>query len=44
MTLKEFNKQYQAYKDDFDLELLMTLKKITYKSLKERNQAQDEWF
>lgn len=44
MTLKEFNKQYQAYKDDFDLELQMTLKKITYKSLKERNQAQDEWF
>ena len=43
LTLREFNNQYQLYKDNFDLELVMSIKHITYKALKEKQQANDEW-
>lgn len=44
LTLKEFNKQYQLYKDDFDLELLLKATNTTYAKAEEKAEAQEEWF
>ena len=44
LTLREFKAEYQLYKDDFDLELLLRLTRTTYAKAKEKAQQAEEWF
>lgn len=44
MTLTMFNKMYQWYKDDFDLELLLRARGMTYQQAYEESQKEKEWF
>lgn len=44
LTLTLFNKLYQHYKDNFDLELRMYQSGTTYANLKERQRQEEEWF
>jgi len=38
-----FNKLYKHYKDNFDLELSLTLSKKTYKQAEREQQRKDNW-
>lgn len=42
--MREFNAEYQLYKDDFDLELLLKLTRTTYEQAKKKAQQSEEWF
>ena len=42
--MREFNKEYQLYKDDFDLELLLKATRTTYEQAKQKAQQAEEWF
>lgn len=42
MTIAKFNALYRAYQDDFDLELMMQLKGITYEKLKNMSSASND--
>lgn len=44
LTLTTFNKLYQHYKDNWDLEMLMTASRKTYKDVHEKQQQSEEWF
>ena len=44
LTLTTFNKLYQHYKDNWDLEMLMTASRMTYKDAHEKQQQNEEWF
>lgn len=44
LTLKQFNKMYSYYKNDFDLEMLMTATHTTYAKLKAKEQQSESWF
>jgi len=44
LTIREFNHIYNLYKDNFDLELMLTLSGKTYKMLKQESQKSQEWF
>ena len=44
LTLKMFEKLYQHYKEDFDLEMQMKITHTTYSKLKSMVQKEDEWF
>ena len=44
LTLREFNREYQYYKDSFDYELLLRLTNTTYAKAKAKAQEQEEWF
>ena len=44
LTIREFNKAYQHYKDNFDLELMLYLNHTTYKKVKEESLKSQEWF
>lgn len=44
LTLTIFNKFYQHYKDNWDLEMLMTVSRKTYKDVREKQQQSEEWF
>lgn len=44
LTLTIFNKLYQHYKDNWDLEMLMTVSRKTYKDVREKQQQSEEWF
>lgn len=44
LTLTIFNKLYQHYKDNWDLEMLMTASRKTYKDVHEKQQQSEEWF
>ena len=43
LTLREFNREYQFYKDDFDLELTLRLSRTTYANAKKKAQKAEEW-
>nr|DAE95131.1 MAG TPA: hypothetical protein [Caudoviricetes sp.] len=43
ITLRTFNKLYQCYKDNFDLELHMKSKNLTYQMLAEKEIESEEW-
>jgi hypothetical protein len=43
LTLREFNHEYQLYKDDFDIELSLRLARTTYAKAKQHAQKQEEW-
>lgn len=44
LTLRKFNHLYQLYKDDFDLELILKARGITYAKLKDQINSESEWF
>ena len=44
MTLREFNAEYQLYKNDWDYEMLLFATRTTYAQAKEQLQQQEEWF
>lgn len=44
LTLREFNREYQIYKDDFDLEMLLTKTRTTYAQAKAKAMQSEEWF
>lgn len=44
LTLREFNAEYQLYKDDFDLELMLKATNTTYAQAKIKAQRAEEWF
>ena len=41
--MRKFNALYRIYKDDYDLELLLTLSRTTYGKLAEKQRKADEW-
>jgi hypothetical protein len=41
--LREFNREYQLYKDDFDLELSLRLTRTTYAKAKQQQLKSEEW-
>lgn len=43
MTYRQFANLYQAYKDTFDLELLLKLSRKTYADLKRKAEESEEW-
>lgn len=40
--MKQFNKMYQAYKDTFDIELMLTLSRTTYAEIKRKQEQAEE--
>lgn len=44
MTLREFNAEYQLYKDDFDFELMLKATHTTYENAKAKARQAEEWF
>lgn len=44
LTLNLFNRLYQHYKDNWDMEMIMAAAHTTYKTLYARSQQDDEWF
>lgn len=44
LTLKMFNKLYQLYKDDFDLEMRLKNANVTYEEAYIQQQKDEEWF
>ena len=44
LTLKQFNKMYSYYKNDFDLEMFMTATHTTYAKLKAKEHQSESWF
>ena len=43
LTLREFNKLYQHYKDDFDLEMRLKNSNTTYAEAYKKAEADEEW-
>lgn len=43
LTLREFNREYQLYKDDFDMELCLKLSHTTYAKAKEQQYKAEDW-
>ena len=43
LTYKQFKDLYKAYKDTFDLELLLTLSRKTYAKIEKEAEAGEEW-
>lgn len=44
LTLREFKQEYQVYKDDFDLELILKTTGTTYEKAKLKARQAEEWF
>lgn len=44
MTLTMFNRLYKCYQDNFDLEMMLRAKGVTYKRAYEETQKAKEWF
>lgn len=44
LTYKMFDKLYQHYKDDFDLEMKMKATRTSYQKLKAEMYKSEEWF
>lgn len=44
LTLNEFRKEYQTYKDDYDLELMLRVSRTTYAQAKIKQERAQEWF
>ena len=43
MTLRKFNKLYEHYKHNFDLEMCLTRNGVTYAKLAEKQMQDEEW-
>lgn len=44
LTLRQFNRLYQYYKDDFDLEMRLRGSNTTYREAYIQAQKEEEWF
>jgi hypothetical protein len=44
MTLTTFNRLYEEYKKDFDLELMLDKSRTTYRTAEEKARRAEEWF
>lgn len=44
LTIREFRKFYQHYKNDFDLELSLKLSRKTYAGIEAEQIQSEEWF
>ena len=44
LTLTTFNKLYQHYKDDWDMEMRLTAAHMTYADAFKKSQEAEEWF
>lgn len=44
LTLRTFNKLYQCYKDNFDLEMLLNKSNTTYAEYEKKQIEDEEWF
>jgi hypothetical protein len=42
--LRKFNKLYQCYKNDFDIELNLKTNNLTYQRFEEKQIEDEEWF
>lgn len=43
LTLRQFNRYYQSYKDNFDLELKLKASNTTYAELRAKSLESEEW-
>ncbi len=43
LTLRQFMRLYQAYKDTFDVELILLLARKTYADIQKRQETEEEW-
>ena len=43
LTIRQFLELYQAYKDTFDIELILMLAHKTYADIKKQQDAEEEW-
>lgn len=43
MTVRKFSRYYKAYKQNFDLELLLYLNKKTYSKIEEESVDNEDW-
>lgn len=43
MTVRKFTRYYKAYKQNFDMELLLFLTKKTYRKLEEESVDDEDW-
>lgn len=43
LTIKQFIDMYQDYKDTFDFELMLTLSRNTYASIKKKQEKSMNW-
>lgn len=44
LTLWMFNRLYQHYKDNWDMEMMMTASRMTYAAVHQKAQDDEEWF
>lgn len=44
LTLRQFRKLYQHYKNNFDLELSLKLSRKTYARIEAEQKISEEWF
>lgn len=44
LTIREFNREYQMYKDNFDYELMLTATQTTYAQASRKAMEAEEWF
>ena len=44
LTLRTFNKMYQCYKNNFDLEMLLEKNGMTYQDYENKQIESEEWF
>ena len=44
LTIRQFLNLYQAYKDQFDAELILKLNRMTYAQAEVEAMRQQEWF
>lgn len=43
LTLRQFRGLYEAYKDNWDLELSLYLNRMTYEQLRQEKERSEEW-
>lgn len=43
LTLRKFNKMYQIYKNDFDMEMMLRNSNTTYQGLEKKQMEDEEW-
>lgn len=44
LTVRQFMRVYNIYKNDYDMELCLLLNRMTYQKAKEESEKSQEWF
>jgi hypothetical protein len=44
LTVRQFMRVYNIYKDDYDMELCLLLNRMKYQKAKEESEKSQEWF